>query len=289
VSVHVSSWVFKNSPAEKTERLVLLVLADHANGDGDGAYPSVPTIQREARVRGRSTVQGALRTLEGAGAIDATGATDVGTTVYRVSMDLAEQDWAGVYQPWEDPHEKHRRRRTPRASTRGGTETVPVAGGTEKRPGGAQFSVQGGTDSGPKPSRESSFKPFTPPDPLASEGERWDKFLSEIRDQIPGFQFSGYFEQEGNRLELVRVERGGGDVVRVVVRSPRTGKTIASMFAPQMEVAATLAWGPTAVVVVDEGAVDLEAKRREKEDELVREARRQRRVERACQQRGGGA
>jgi hypothetical protein len=291
VSVHVSSWVFKNSPAEKTDRLVLLVLADYANGDGTGAYPSVTTIQCDARVRGRSTVQGSLRTLETAHAIESTGADpEWGTTIYRVSMDLAEQDWADVYQPWEDPAAKHRRRRTPRASTRGGTETVPVARGTEKTPGGAQFSASGGTETGPKPSRDPSVNPPTPPNPLASEGEsdRWERFLSGIRDQMTEAQFVGYFTAQDNRLELVRLERDD-DALLVIVRSPHAGQAIASMFGPQMEVAAAHAYGPTAVVVVDEGAVDLDAKRREREDAEVKEARRLRRLARARDQLGGSA
>ena len=83
MSVHVISWVLHHSKARLGDRLVLLVLADKANDDGTGAWPSVRTIAREARMSVRA-VQYSLRRLERAGAIVSTGSSGHGTTVYTV-------------------------------------------------------------------------------------------------------------------------------------------------------------------------------------------------------------
>jgi hypothetical protein len=83
MSVHVIAWVLHHSKARLGDRLVLLVLADKANDDGTGAWPSVRTIAREARMSVRA-VQYSLRRLERAGAIVETGTSGHGTTVYAV-------------------------------------------------------------------------------------------------------------------------------------------------------------------------------------------------------------
>jgi hypothetical protein len=85
VSVHVLSWVFRYSSTTLSDRLVLLVLADHAEGDGGNSYPSVQTISREARLSPR-TVQYSLRSLEHEGAITRAGTSDNGTAIWQVSI-----------------------------------------------------------------------------------------------------------------------------------------------------------------------------------------------------------
>jgi hypothetical protein len=85
MSVHVMSWVLKQSPAEKIDRLVLIVLADKANDEGDGAWPSTQTIADEARCSIRSA-QYALNSLADAGAIEQTGVSEYGTKIWRVLM-----------------------------------------------------------------------------------------------------------------------------------------------------------------------------------------------------------
>ena len=84
------SWVLRHSEVAGTDRLVLLVLADHAKEDGTAAWPSVATIAREARA-GERTVQYSLRRLEEAGAIRRAGLHRMegqrhGTYVYDVLM-----------------------------------------------------------------------------------------------------------------------------------------------------------------------------------------------------------
>jgi len=84
VSVHVLSWALRHSEARQSDRLVLLVLADHAKDDGTAAWPSVETIATQARISERQA-QRALRSLEGAGEIRPTGRSRSGTTVWEIS------------------------------------------------------------------------------------------------------------------------------------------------------------------------------------------------------------
>lgn len=85
MSIHVLSWVLKSSPTRLADRLVLIVLADHASEDGAGAYPSVKTISDESRLS-RRAVQDSLRRLEDTDAITRTGDSEWGTAIYRVEM-----------------------------------------------------------------------------------------------------------------------------------------------------------------------------------------------------------
>ena len=54
MSVHVISWVLSHSEERLGNRLVLIVLADHAAKDGSDAFPSVNTIAQEARMSKRA-------------------------------------------------------------------------------------------------------------------------------------------------------------------------------------------------------------------------------------------
>jgi DNA-binding Lrp family transcriptional regulator len=84
MSVHVTTWVYENTPDDVTpaEMLVLLVLADHANSEGGLAYPSVERIARMSRISKRG-VQYALRRLVERGALQIQHpATNKRPTVY---------------------------------------------------------------------------------------------------------------------------------------------------------------------------------------------------------------
>lgn len=85
MSIHVISWVLKHSDATLGRRLVLLVIADHADEDGNNSWCSVATIAREARMA-RPSVQRCLRSLEASGAIVETGKGPTGSHEYRVVM-----------------------------------------------------------------------------------------------------------------------------------------------------------------------------------------------------------
>ncbi len=62
MSLQAQSAVINHSQATGSEYLVLLMLANHAHADGTGAYPSVSTLAREARV-GIRTCQEAIKRL----------------------------------------------------------------------------------------------------------------------------------------------------------------------------------------------------------------------------------
>lgn len=85
MSVHVMSWVLRHSEATLGDRLVLLVLADHAKADGSAAWPAVATIAHEARLSERQAIR-CLGALREAGAIVQTGTTKQGCRVYQVVM-----------------------------------------------------------------------------------------------------------------------------------------------------------------------------------------------------------
>lgn len=62
------AWVLNHSDTTGTERLVLLGIANHADENGENAWPGVPTLARYAGVGERAT-RYALRSLEKAGHI----------------------------------------------------------------------------------------------------------------------------------------------------------------------------------------------------------------------------
>lgn len=86
MSVHAISWVLRHSEAQYGARLVLIVLADHADAEGRGTYPSVGTIAREARLEKRQ-VQRVLMELAGSGRIARRPeASPFGTTIYDLCL-----------------------------------------------------------------------------------------------------------------------------------------------------------------------------------------------------------
>ncbi|KFI39813.1 cryptic prophage protein [Bifidobacterium actinocoloniiforme DSM 22766] len=72
MSVQAMSWALRDAPvgADSTGRLILVILADFARPDGSGAYPSVETVSRIARVSPRCVRQHLSR-LKEAGVIRA--------------------------------------------------------------------------------------------------------------------------------------------------------------------------------------------------------------------------
>lgn len=80
------SYVLQHSEAKLADRLVLLVLADHASSDGSDSFPAVATIAAQARVT-RVTAQRCLRNLELSGAIARNGTGEKGQTNWTVIMD----------------------------------------------------------------------------------------------------------------------------------------------------------------------------------------------------------
>jgi len=54
MAIKILDWVFENSKAQGIERLILLVIADHCNADGENAFPRVSVIARRANVSERT-------------------------------------------------------------------------------------------------------------------------------------------------------------------------------------------------------------------------------------------
>lgn len=121
MSIHALSWVLKHSPEQGGNRLVMIVLADHAQDDGRFAWPSVPTIAHEARMTRRG-VQLVLRKLVASGAIVERGKTRTGTMIYDIVM--------------------------------GGERSAP--GGEQSSSKGANSATSGGEPRSPEPSKEPS-------------------------------------------------------------------------------------------------------------------------------------
>lgn len=69
MSIQAMGWVLSCSESEGSDRLVLMAIANHADADGDLAFPSIEQIAHEARV-GRSTVFRALSALTAIGELE---------------------------------------------------------------------------------------------------------------------------------------------------------------------------------------------------------------------------
>lgn len=107
MSVHVMSWIFRESEERCAgRRLVLLAIADHAHDDGRCAWPSVQTIATKARMTKRGA-QKALRELEKSGRIVRDGWSASGTVCWRIIMEepppLAGTVPTHVPSDWVDP------------------------------------------------------------------------------------------------------------------------------------------------------------------------------------------
>jgi hypothetical protein len=92
MSVRVMSWVWEHSRSRKTERLVLLAIADCASDDGSNAYPSNSELQRKTGLSERG-VQRALTNLVGLGELFVGRNTGPrGCNLYRVIMHTPVRD-----------------------------------------------------------------------------------------------------------------------------------------------------------------------------------------------------
>jgi hypothetical protein len=88
MSVRLMIRVFDLDLSSK-EKLVLLAMADHASGDGSGCYPSIGTLMKKTSLSRRG-VQGAIRSMEGAGFLVRIGKAEGGrrvTTEYSIDVD----------------------------------------------------------------------------------------------------------------------------------------------------------------------------------------------------------
>jgi hypothetical protein len=100
MSVHVTSWALRHSKSRLGDRLVLLVLADHAKDDGTYAWPSVPTIATQSNLSDRQ-VQRCLQNLVELGEIELQGKSKSGTHIYAVAGFIAHERGDNLSPPAE--------------------------------------------------------------------------------------------------------------------------------------------------------------------------------------------
>jgi len=80
------SWVLESSKSRLAARLVLLAIANHANQNGEQAWPSVPTLAREAHISVRQAQRAVLDLVALGEVVIHMGAGPGKTNVYRVVM-----------------------------------------------------------------------------------------------------------------------------------------------------------------------------------------------------------
>ena len=144
MSIHVLSWVMKNSPTRLADRLVLIVLADQSRSDdGTSCYPSVRLIKDEANLSERQ-VQMSLRALEQSGQIvTERGGGREHTNAYRVVID----------------HTESAQLKAKRVQDVQGAESAPPSKGRRVRPERVQNSAVKGATVAPEPSTNRKYKP----------------------------------------------------------------------------------------------------------------------------------
>lgn len=69
MSIKIMDWVFEKSKSQGLERLILLVIADHCNSEGEDAFPRISVIARRANVSER-TVKRRLQDLVALGELE---------------------------------------------------------------------------------------------------------------------------------------------------------------------------------------------------------------------------
>lgn len=141
MSIQALSYVIEHCEATLGARCLMFAIANHADERGENCWASVKTLAHEARIS-RTATQQALRRLEADEEIEASGVSDFGTTIYRISGMQGGQ----VALP-------------PQASN-GGPRNL--AGGPSCGAGGAKKTPSEGQVTWPKPSFKPSTKPTTP-------------------------------------------------------------------------------------------------------------------------------
>lgn len=148
MSVQAIAWVLDHCPVRGTDRLVLLSLANHADPTGANAWPSLPTIAREAGgpedPLDRRTVQRSLHRLIDAGHVSVrrqAGGLAGTETRYRPNL------YTLSMRPWP----------------RGGAGTAPDVGS-----GAARETVRGGADAA-RTVLDPSSNPPTPLDAASDD------------------------------------------------------------------------------------------------------------------------
>lgn len=95
MSVQAMAWVLESSKARLGDRLVALAVANHADREGENAWPSIETLALEAHLSQRQ-VQRALKSLESIGELRISPSSGPrGTNVYTLVMTQARETREG--------------------------------------------------------------------------------------------------------------------------------------------------------------------------------------------------
>ncbi|WP_191569082.1 helix-turn-helix domain-containing protein [Paracoccus yeei] len=137
MSVEAMAWVWKNGPADPTERLVLLAIADHADDHG-WCYPSMAGIAAKACVTERGA-RGIVRRLEAGGWVTVkVGGGRGGKSKYCVLMGRNPERETGNVIPGKINPERETgnvaTQNPERGDTKPGTSVPPNHQGTIKEP-----------------------------------------------------------------------------------------------------------------------------------------------------------
>lgn len=175
MSIPAVSWALYESPAgDPTARLILVHLAEHADKDGRGTYPSVPTIAEDIEVSER-TVQRHLAAMEDRGLI-CRGDQEL-VSHYRADCRPVVWDLnMAMKRPPREPKEPKRRgvKMSPRPAAAGRQNVTPsdANGVTPVTERGDTGVANGVTPVSPKPSFEPDKTPTESNRPVTREAAR---------------------------------------------------------------------------------------------------------------------
>lgn len=173
MSVHVLSWVLRESPVDvPAHRLVLIALAERANDDGTGAYPSIDTLAHETR-QSKRNVQYALRSLERDKRIRNCGRSELLTIRWQVRMDARAEAVPYVN---STPGSKQ---------PRGANFASPLEAAPEND-GGANFAPQGVQTSAPEPSLRTVHTFYRPDEGGSKDGSGATGLTPPLDGVAPG-------------------------------------------------------------------------------------------------------
>lgn len=116
MAIKVMDWVFDNSKAQGIERLILLVIADHCNVEGENAFPRVSVIARRANVTER-TVRRRINDLVALGELEVIQRPGT-SNLYRIVIPGLNAD--------EEPIQQQKQEVKPKLKKRAERERNPI-------------------------------------------------------------------------------------------------------------------------------------------------------------------
>ena len=189
-----------------TLKAVCLALADHANDDGKGAYPSLARLMKKTEFSKPAVIH-ALTALKQLGVISYAGESEYGTSNYTIhGKRLQEMVLEEGEEPPINPNQKRRGRKP-----QGVNVNNPEDGGKCNLPEGVNAIYQGGKCNLPEPSLNHPFNhPLKdmPADAGAPAPEEKLDLFEKTRGQEEGKTASA-FEKKGDWVDCMLAFAGG--------------------------------------------------------------------------------